>query len=148
MLLSISKLLNVACPAEPGARVLGSTSDRASSLCQHEQPLGPAPIELASTSHRASSLCQHEKPLGPAPIELASTTPLCRLDWLARCCCQRQLQRLAYRRACIARSATMYLHRLGHASFLVVYIITKPRVELASHDLQRCACIVWAMPRL
>ena len=55
------------------ARVLGSTSDRASSLCQHEKPLGPAPIELASTSHRASSLCQHEKPLGPAPIELAST---------------------------------------------------------------------------
>ena len=28
--------------------------------------------------------------------------------------------RLTYRRACIARSATMYLHRLGHASSLVI----------------------------
>ena len=97
LLLSISKLPNEPYRSGGRARVLGSTSDRASSLCQHEQPLGPAPIELASTRHRASSFCQHEKPLGPAPIELASTKPPCRLDWLARCCCQRQLQRLAYR---------------------------------------------------
>ena len=53
--------------------MLGSTNDRAGSLCQHETRLGPAPIELASTRQRASSLCQHEKPSGSASIEVAST---------------------------------------------------------------------------
>ena len=58
-----------------------------------------------------------------SPDRACLDKPPCQLHWLARCRCQRQPQRLAYRRACVARSATMCLHRLGHASNLVIISI-------------------------
>ena len=37
-------------------------------------------------------------------LDGGSTKLPCRLDWLASCCCQREVQRFACRRACFARA--------------------------------------------